>query len=130
MLQENFNVCMAIASLIVGIIAAALMWAYMYEIIIGSVLIDLSVYKKYVRAPFLFSVIMMAVLWLTTSGIEGLLFNSFVILFIAWTITIIVGFIFSLYKKLQLDRRKYLRTAMQPCIIRLIVIAIVLWLIY
>ena len=130
MLQANLNNYFVIASTAVGLFAILLIWIYLWETARGLKITDFSVYKKYVNSPFMFALIMLVILWITTQGLDSKLILCFWILTVSWIITAIGALIFSAVAKSSVEDKREMRRAVLPCISKVITMVVVLWLIY
>lgn len=130
MLQESLNNYFVIAALSVGIIAIIISWFYMIESAKGIYITEYEVLKKYVNLPFVFSLIMLVVLWVTTVNMDKQLLNCFKGITMGWFVTIIASLFISGVAKTGVENKKNIRKIILPCIIKIVILVTVLWLIY
>lgn len=130
MLQANLNNYFVIASTAVGLFSILLIWIYIWETARGLKITEFSIYKKYVNSPFIFALIMLVILWITTRGLESKLMVCFWILTVGWIITAIGTLIFSAIVKSSVEDKREMRKAVLPCISKVILMVVVLWLVY
>lgn len=78
----------------------------------------------------LFSVIILVILWLTTEEMDDKLLKCFWGLSGGWTITFFVSLMVSMVIKGRMEDKKSMREAILPCISKLIILVIVLWLVF
>ena len=128
---ENLHGLILIVAVISGIISMLLLWTHIYESATGMQVLDYPTLKKYINISYLFSLIMLAVLWLTSTGIEAKILTGFKIMLFGWIITLVAAIILSaVLRKINIANRKAMRTAALPCIAKIIWLSVVLWLIY
>ena len=130
MLQANLNNYLVIASAAVGLFAILLIWIYLWETSRGLKITECPIYKKYVNCPFLFALIMLVVLWITVQGLESKLMVCFWILTVGWIVTAIGTLLFSAIAKSSVEDKREMRKAVLPCISKVIIMVVVLWLVY
>lgn len=120
-----------IVAVLSGIISMLFLWAHIYESARGIQLLDYLILKKYMNIYYVFSLIMFAVLWLTSSGIEAVILTAYKIMLFGWIITFIAAIILSaVLRDINVINRKAMRTAALPCIAKIICLSVILWLIY
>ena len=130
MLQASLNNYFIIAAVVMGAISILINWFYMIETVRGIYITEFSVVKKYVLLPFIFSLVMLSVLWVTTYELDALLLRCFWGLTIGWFVTIIAAFVIPGVAKTHLENRKNVRKIIFPCILKVIIMMAVLWLMY
>lgn len=128
---ESLHELILIVAVLSGIISMLLLWTHIYESARGMQVLDYLTLKKYVNISYGFSLIMLAVLWLTSTGIEAKILTGFKILLFGWIATFIAAIILSaILRKINVMNRKAMRTAVLPCIAKIIWLSVILWLIY
>lgn len=130
MLQESLNNFFLITTVAVGAIPILINWVYIIETVRGIFITEFPVLKKYVNLPFAFSLVMMIMLWVTTYEMDALLLKCFWGLTLGWFGTIIAAFIIPGLAKTNLGIKKNVRIIITPCILKVIIMVIALWLIY
>lgn len=130
MLQESLDNYFIIAAITVGMIAILINWFYMVETAKGVYITEYDVLKKYVNLPYVFSVIMLVILWVTSVDVDSLLLNCFMALTTGWFVTIIASLIISGVAKTAVNNKKNIRKIIMPCMIKAVIMVAILWLIY
>ncbi len=130
MLQTNLNNYFILSSTAVGLIAIFLIWIYLWETFRGLKITEFNIYKKYVNCPYRFSLAMLVILWITTQGLDSQLMSCFWILTVGWFLTAIGALIISVVVKRTEEDKREMRKAILPCINKVIIMVVVLWLVY
>lgn len=130
MLQANLNNYFIIASTAVGLFAILLIWVYIWETVRGFKITSFQTYKKYVNTPFAFALIMLVILWITTQDLDSKLMSCFWILTVGWIITAVATLIISAVVKISAEDKDAMRQAILPCIFKVIIMVVALWLVY
>ena len=130
MLQANLNNYFIIASTAVGLFAILLIWVYIWETVRGFKITSFQTYKKYVNTPFAFALIMLVILWITTQDMDSKLMSCFWILTVGWIITAVATLIISAVVKISAEDKGAMRQAILPCIFKVIIMVVALWLVY
>lgn len=130
MLRESLNDYFIIAAVVLGIFSILLVWIYLLEAGRGIYITDIVTYKKYINLTYAFSVIILVILWLTTEEMDDKLLKCFWGLSSGWTITFFVSLMVSMVIKGRMEDKKSMREAILPCISKLIILVIVLWLVF
>lgn len=130
MLQESLDNYFIIASAVVGAIPILFNWFYMIESSKGIYITEYNVLKKYVNLSFVFSMVMLVVLWVTTKDFDIQLLNCFKGLSIGWVITVLASLIISGIVKTTVENKRNIRKIVFPCIVKAVAIVVILWLIH
>lgn len=130
MLQESLNNYFIIATVVVGAISILINWFYMIETAKGIYITEYDVLQIYVNLPFIFSLVMFVILWVTTYDLDTILLMCFQGLTLGWFITIISSLIISAVAKTSVDNKRDIRKVILSCMIKVVVMVGVLWLIY
>lgn len=130
MLQESLDNYFILAAIVVGLISIILNWFYMIESARGVYITEYEVLKKYANLPFVFSLVMLVVLWVTTIDMNVKLLNCFKGLSLGWVITVIASLIISGVARTSVENKKSIRRIVPPCIFKIVIMVAILWLIY
>lgn len=130
MLQVGLNNFFIMASVAVGLFAILLIWVYIWETSLGLNITSFQMYKKYVNCPFTFALIMLVILWITTKDLDSKLMICFWILTVGWIITAVGTLILSALVKISVEDKRAMRQAILPCIFKVIIMVVALWLVY
>ncbi len=130
MLQAQLNDYFILASTAVGLFAILLIWIYLWETARGLKITEFSIYKKYVNCPFVFALVMLVILWITTQGLDLKLLFCIWILTVGWIVTAVGTMIFSAIVSCSIEDKRDMRKAILPCISKVMIMVVVLWLIY
>ena len=66
-MEVSINSFLILTTLLVGFFGMLCVWIYLWETAQSMRIIDYVVYQKYVNAVYLFSVIMLVAMWVTTT---------------------------------------------------------------
>ncbi len=129
MSMDEMNILFVVISMALGLMPILIVGLYILETGRGVYLTDFSVYKKFVKGPSTFCVFMLALIWFTTTNMDGIMIMCFKVLLWAWGVAMFVAIIASALIGHSNEGRIELRKAALPCLSRVIMILFVFWLI-
>ncbi|MGN0424006.1 MAG: hypothetical protein ACI4FY_01695 [Acetatifactor sp.] len=130
MLQQNLSNYFVIAATAVGVFSIFVTWIILWEAKRGASVEECTVFKKYVNYPFAFSILMLVIQWLTTDGLEEMILKCFMGLTAGWIVSAFLTLLFSAVVKGNAANRKSMRKVILPCIFRVMIMVVTLWLVY
>lgn len=130
MSQITLNNYLLVAAVVLGVLSIFLTCVYLWEASRGICIVEYSIYKKYINWSFVFSLIGLVELWVTTEGLDNQLMLFYCVLTAGWTLTAVVSLLFSVFIKRKVEDKKIMRTAIFPCLYRTMIMVAVLWFIY
>lgn len=107
-----------------------LVWVYLFEVARGIEALSFDVCKNHVRVTFWISCVSVVFLWLSATGVNDKLFKMLVIQMAAWFTTAVLTLMFSLIPTIRVDNKKLMRRFIVPCIGKVLLLMIIMWLLY
>lgn len=130
MFSDIINNWLLVVTVIVGFFSMAVNWVFVIELLRNESVLPYKTAKRYSSVSYVFSVLMLAVMWITTIGKDEALISTLVSLLIGWIITFVLSFVLSCIPKFDVKTRGKIRHVSYPCIIRLVVLCLIVWLVY
>lgn len=119
-----------IAAIAVGAIAVLMVWLYLFETMRGVVVVEHRIFKKYINQAYYFSLGIMAVLWISTTEPMLSLMRCFWGFLFSWIFTAVVALLLSVFTGAGAEEKRTMRQTVYPCITKVVLLAVVVWLIY
>lgn len=129
MLAERIDYIFSLIALGVGLVSIVMTWVYMAECAKNIQVIDLKTVRKFFNQPYYYSVIMLAILWITTDLAE-MLVPYFLIQIWGWVVTGILALVLSFLRNISIDNRRSIRMILLMSVGKIVLMAFVLWMIY
>ena len=107
-----------------------LSWIYLWETARGIYITDFNTYKRYVNCAYAFSMIVLVVLWITSTGIDDKLVTCFGRFLIGWIVTAVAALLISALVRSKPEDKSAMRRIILPCVNKVMVISVVLWLLH
>ena len=131
-MMENIDVnavFLAVATAMAGF-SVLLVWIYLFEVARGIDSLSFIVCKNYVKVTFWISCISMLFLWMSVTGVNEKLFKMLVLYMAVWFATAVVALLASLPSAIHTDNKKKMRQFIIPCIGKVFLLMIIMWLLY
>lgn len=123
------SVFLAVATAMAGF-SVLLVWIYLFEVARGIDSFTFNVCKNYVNVTFWISFISILFLWMSVTGVNEKLFKILVVYMAVWFATAVVALLASLPSAVHTDNRKKMRQFIFPCIKKVLLLMIIVWLLY
>lgn len=129
MLAERIDTIFSLIALGVGLVSIVMTWVYMAECTRNIQVIDLKTVRKFFSQPYYYSVIMLAILWITTD-LGEILIPYFLIQIYGWMVTGVLALILSFIRTITIENRRSIRMILLMSVGKIVLLAFVLWMIY
>ena len=86
MLSDKINNFLIFSNIVVGCFAFMVLWFHIVRTVKGNALMKDKTVRGYANVNFIFSLIMLVVIWVTTVGKDFALMMTFVIFMIGWIV--------------------------------------------
>lgn len=130
MLQESMNNYFITAAVAVAVIAILINLFYLFETSREINIIEYQFLANYVNIPFVFSLSMLIILWVTTYNLDVLLFRCFWGITIGWLVTTVVALIVSVFAKVSVEYKQSARRIIKSSVLKVIIMVTAMWIIY
>ena len=130
MLSDKINNFLIFSNIVVGCFAFMVLWFHIVRTVKGNALMKDRTVRGYANVNFIFSLIMLVVIWVTTVGKDFALMMTFVIFMIGWIVTVIGAFVISSVAKIPDESKKNILKIGLRSMVRVGILGVVIWLIY
>ena len=130
MLSDTINNFLVFSNIVVGCFAFMVLWFYIIRTVKGTALLKEITARRYANVNFVFSLIMLVVIWVTTIGKDFALMCTFIIFMMGWIITVIGAFVISSVAKIPDESKKSILRIGLRSMVRVGILGVVIWLIY
>ena len=127
---DNLNNIIVAAAVAIGIFALMVEWTYIFECLRGLYILEYKVFRHYVNVLFAISEGILAFIWLTDMSMDGMLVAIFVGFMAFWLLTACICLLVSIFSKVDRNNKAAMRQSMLPCVIKILISVIVLWIAY
>ena len=118
-------------AILVGIISLIFEWIYIWKSAKDMSIVEHNKLKNYIRFTFGFSLCILVILRIVASEMKSIVHTGIGIFFVGWIISFLGGIISSLMtkKRNNITMKNNIFLIALPCVLKVICIAIILWLI-
>lgn len=130
MLIDNRKMIFTVIAAGVGVISVLFMWAYAIESARKFEVVEFKVYRPYVNVTYLFYLLVLAVLWLTSKDYDAMVIQMLFIASLVWIVTAISVLILSFVCKLPQNLKKGLWSVVVSSVCKAMLSLLLLWFVF